>query len=155
MNIRITWNGFHWRNCWMERWHCYMRAAFLVGMTGNIRRNLICGTLTFSIWSSWFRWQQLIGRRRMRNTTPVFVITANDGSVTMQTEKETAGIHTPFRCDLLICGSVWMDLMVGCRKIRYFFWNWQTASAEKAGITSAGKPLSGKSQGSHAGSPVF
>ncbi len=56
----------------------------------------------------------------MRNTTPVSVITVNDGSVTMRTEKEMAGIPTPFRCDLLICGSAWMDLKVGCRKIKYF-----------------------------------
>lgn len=58
---------------------------------------------------------------KKRNTTPVSVITVNDGSVTMRTEKEMAGIPTPFRCDLLICGSAWMDLKVGCRKIKYFF----------------------------------
>ena len=35
----------------------------------------------------------------MRNTTPVSVITVNDGSVTMQTEKEMAGILIPFLYD--------------------------------------------------------
>lgn len=41
-----------------------MRAGHPVEMTGNIRTNLICGTLTFSTWSSCSAGGSLCGRRK-------------------------------------------------------------------------------------------